>query len=123
MFNTSALPMQVLYFQCLLGGHHGVRPETAAYLCQRWAPQVHHHELAMRFLIQALHSYEVDQVALIHTRCFSSGAMVSPQAMRSPHVTRLMPVQGDIEAASQNLKLFLTEAHSQKQQQCRCCVQ
>ena len=80
----------------------------------------------MRFLIQALHSYEVDQVTLIHIRCFQHCAMVSPQAMHLPHVTRLvtlMPVQGDIEEASQNLNIFLTEAHSQKQHQCRCCVQ
>ena len=76
MVDTS---MQVLYLQCLLGGRHGVRPETAAYLCQRWAPQIHHHELAMRFLILALESYEVDQVMCI-IRCSSHGAVVSPQA-------------------------------------------
>ena len=67
--------MQVLYFQCLLGGHHGVRPETAAYLCQRWAPQAHYHKLAMCLLIQALSSHEIDQVKLIHIRYCSQGTM------------------------------------------------
>ncbi len=67
--------MQVLYFQCLLGVQHGVRPETTAYLCQRWAPRAHHHELVMRLLIQTLYSSEIDQVTLIHIRCCLQGTM------------------------------------------------